>query len=58
MDGALPVHHHPGQDNVDAFGLSPYFDLDTNEIGAVAISDAKSGLIRLLTAPVGRSQDC
>ena len=47
-----------GQDTVHPFGLSAYFDLDANEIGAVAISDAKSGLIRLLTAPVGRSQDC
>ena len=47
-----------GQDTVDTVGLSAYFDLDANEIGAVAISDAKSGLIRLLTAPVGRSQDC
>lgn len=47
-----------GRDTVDTVGLSAYFDLDANEIGAVAISDAKSGLIRLVTAPVGRSQDC
>lgn len=47
-----------GQDTVDQYGLSAYFDLDSAEIGAVAISDAKSGLIRLLNAPVGRSQDC
>lgn len=47
-----------GQNAVDTSGLSAYFDLDANGIGAVAISDAKSGQIRLLTAPVGRSQDC
>ena len=47
-----------GQDTVDTVGLSAYFDLDANEIGAVAISDAKSGLIRLVAAPVGGSQDC
>ena len=47
-----------GQDTVDTVGRSAYFDLDANGIGAVAISEAKSGLIRLVTAPVGRSQDC
>jgi len=47
-----------GNETIDQFGLSAYFDLDANEVGAVAISDAKSGLIRLLNAPVGRSQDC
>lgn len=55
---ATPGIRVVGQDTVAQFGLRAYFDLDANEVGGVAISDAKTGLIRLLNAPVGVSQDC
>ncbi len=47
-----------GRDTADQYGLSAYFDLDANQSGGVAISDPKTGLVRLLNAPVSRSQDC
>ncbi len=46
------------QDIIDEFDLSAHFDRNAKEIGGVAISDATSGMIRLLTAPVDRAQDC
>ncbi len=47
-----------GQDTASQAGVEAFFDLDANDVGVVAISDPKTGLIRFLNAPVSVSQDC
>ena len=47
-----------GQGTDTHSGIQAYFGLDANGVGGVAISEGKIGLIRLLNAPVGVSQDC
>ncbi|CAN5261464.1 hypothetical protein BH09ACT2_BH09ACT2_21910 [soil metagenome] len=47
-----------GQDTAGQLGVEAFFDLDANDVGVVAISDPKTGLIRFLNAPVSVSQDC
>ena len=52
---ALVMHR---QDTVATRGALALFDLDAAKIGAIAMPDAKSGLIRLVCTPVGRFQVC
>jgi hypothetical protein len=58
MIAATPGVTVIGADTADQLGLEAFFDLNANDVGGVAISGAKTGLITFLTAPVGVSQDC
>ncbi|QNE46998.1 hypothetical protein F1C58_08865 [Glaciihabitans sp. INWT7] len=55
---ATPDARVIGQDTAAQAGVEVFFDLDATDVGVVAISDPKTGLIRFLSAPVGVSQDC